>query len=85
MIVPVQRGLKQYIETIIELNYHLSSVFTSVIFKTIWNLEVNIIYQGSLEKRIGEIHLSGSLALVDYKAQHESECSPRDNGVIFSK
>ena len=37
------------------------------------------------EKIIGEIHLSGSLDLVDAQAQHESECIPIDNRGIFFK
>ena len=51
----------------------------------IWKGKVNILYQGILNKIIGEINLSVIIALVDDKSQYESDCSPRYNRVIFFK
>ena len=85
MIVPVQGGLNQSIETLIPFHDRICSVFTSVRVKIIREGKVNILYQGSLNKSIGKIHLSGITALVDAQAQHESDCIPRDNRGIFFK
>ena len=85
MIIIVQEGLNNSIETFIYFHNYISSVFTSVRVKIVWEEKVYTIYQGILNKSIVKIHLSGSPALVDAQANHEPAFSTRDNRGIFFK
>ena len=74
-----------HLVTLIYLHEKLSSVFTSVRVKIIWKGKVKMLYQVSLHKSIGEIHLYGIPALVNPQYQHESDCSTIYNREIFFK